>query len=192
VDVKGKRILIVGCGPVFEAPPAGLREALAELDVVLEWMDTGAACRTFNVLLSEDRPCAAALIAEYNGIAKKSHVGDKLAEMITVAELIFAAGVASAVTGTKSASGTYVPNVLYCNVGRYHAGVNIYHEYETLADIAGGLAATLPREEDFINPETAAMLNKYIMRKADIPAEKVHRAYRLIENLICSAPGAAS
>jgi aromatic ring hydroxylase len=133
-----------------------------------------------------------ALVAEYNGIAKVSHVGDKLAEMITVAELIFAAGVASAVTGTKRASGTYAPNVLYCNVGRYHAGVNIYHEYEILADIAGGLAATLPREEDFVNPETAEMLNKYIMRNADIPAEKVHRAYRLIENLISSAPGAAA
>lgn len=135
---------------------------------------------------------ATALIAEYNGISKVSHVGDKIAEMITVAELVFAAGVAAGVTGTKRASGTYVPNVLYCNVGRYHAGVNIYHEYETLADIAGGLAATLPREEDFLNPETADFMNKYIMRKADIPAEKVHRAYRLIENLISSAPGAAA
>jgi uncharacterized protein len=31
--------------------------------VALEWMDTGAACRTFNVLLAEDRAAAAALIA---------------------------------------------------------------------------------------------------------------------------------
>jgi len=30
------------------------------------------------------------------------------------------------------------------------------------------------------------------MRKADVPPEKVHRCYRLIENLIASAPGAAS
>lgn len=30
------------------------------------------------------------------------------------------------------------------------------------------------------------------MRKSDIPAEKINRAYRLIENLIASAPGAAS
>ena len=56
-------ILVVGCGPAFRPPPAVLREGLREWGVVLEWMDTGAACRTFNVLLSEDRACAAALIA---------------------------------------------------------------------------------------------------------------------------------
>ena len=56
-------ILLVGCGPRFVAEPAGLRAALREAGAVLEWMDTGAACRTFNVLLSEDRACAAALIA---------------------------------------------------------------------------------------------------------------------------------
>lgn len=31
--------------------------------VALEWMDTGAACRTFNVLLGEERRVVAALIA---------------------------------------------------------------------------------------------------------------------------------
>ncbi|KKM10092.1 aromatic ring hydroxylase [Clostridiales bacterium PH28_bin88] len=133
-----------------------------------------------------------ALVAEYNGIEKASHVRDKLAEMITVAELVYAAGIAASVNGKNSASGTCVPDVVYTNVARYHAGVNIYHEFETLADIAGGLAATLPREEDFLNPETKGLLEKYIMRKADVPAEKVHRCYRLIENLIASAPGAAS
>ena len=56
-------ILLVGCGPEFQAPPADLRAGLRDLGVSLEWMDTGAACRTFNVLLDEDRPAAAALIA---------------------------------------------------------------------------------------------------------------------------------
>jgi 4-hydroxyphenylacetate 3-monooxygenase/4-hydroxybutyryl-CoA dehydratase/vinylacetyl-CoA-Delta-isomerase len=135
---------------------------------------------------------ATALVAEYNGIEKASHVRDKLAEMITVAELVYAAGIAASVCGRKTASGTCVPDVVYTNVARYHAGVNIYHEFEVLADIAGGLAATLPQEEDFINPETKGFLDKYIMRKADVPPDKVHRCYRLIENLIASAPGAAS
>ena len=56
-------ILIVGCGPRFVPPPPGLRRALSEAGIVLEWMDTGAACRTFNVLLTEDRQVAAALVA---------------------------------------------------------------------------------------------------------------------------------
>ena len=56
-------ILIIGCGAAFEPPPKGLREGLKEEGVALEWMDTGAACRTFNVLLAEDRAAAVALIA---------------------------------------------------------------------------------------------------------------------------------
>ncbi len=56
-------ILLVGCGPEFRPPPGDLRAGLRELGVSLEWMDTGAACRTFNVLLDEDRPVAAALVA---------------------------------------------------------------------------------------------------------------------------------
>lgn len=56
-------ILIVGCGPVFAPEPAGLRTALKGKGLSLEWMDTGAACRTYNVLVGEDRRVAAALIA---------------------------------------------------------------------------------------------------------------------------------
>ncbi len=56
-------ILVVGCGQAFAPPPKGLRENLREVGIGLEWMDTGAACRTFNVLLIEDRQVAAALIA---------------------------------------------------------------------------------------------------------------------------------
>jgi uncharacterized protein len=36
---------------------------MREAGIGVEWMDTGAACRTFNVLLLEDREVAAALIA---------------------------------------------------------------------------------------------------------------------------------
>jgi|TARA_Y100000294_G_scaffold146904_1_gene142609 uncharacterized protein len=56
-------ILIIGCGAAFEPPPKGLRGGLKGEGVALEWMNTGAACRTFNVLLAEDRAAAAALIA---------------------------------------------------------------------------------------------------------------------------------
>lgn len=56
-------ILVVGCGARFVAPPKGLRASLKAHGIVLEWMDTGAACRTFNVLLTEDRGAAGAFIA---------------------------------------------------------------------------------------------------------------------------------
>jgi uncharacterized protein len=60
-DVPG--ILIIGCGEKFLPPPIELSIELREHGVVVEWMDTGAACRTFNVLLGEERHVAAALLA---------------------------------------------------------------------------------------------------------------------------------
>lgn len=55
--------LIFGSGSEFVLPPRDVREAFAEAGVGLEPMDTGAAARTFNVLLAEGRDVAAALIA---------------------------------------------------------------------------------------------------------------------------------
>ena len=59
----GVEVLLIGAGgqPFFLDP--GLRAALREAGIVADAMDTGAACRTFNVLLGEDRRVAAALIA---------------------------------------------------------------------------------------------------------------------------------
>ena len=56
-------LLLLGCGPKMLPPPAGLRADLKALGIALETLDTGAACRTFNVLLLEDRRVGAALIA---------------------------------------------------------------------------------------------------------------------------------
>jgi uncharacterized protein len=56
-------LLILGLGPRFLMVPAELRQALKGHGIAVEAMDTGAACRTYNVLLAEDRRVAAALIA---------------------------------------------------------------------------------------------------------------------------------
>lgn len=69
--------------------------------------------------------------------------------------------------------------------------MHIYEEYEKLCEIAGGLCATLPMEEDFYNEDIKDYLNKYIMRRADIPSENHHRIYRLIMDYIVSAQGAS-
>jgi uncharacterized protein len=55
--------LVVGTGACQLLPSPGVRRAFAEAGVALEFMDTGAACRTYNVLLAEGRPAGAALIA---------------------------------------------------------------------------------------------------------------------------------
>ncbi|MDH5412173.1 MAG: Mth938-like domain-containing protein [Alphaproteobacteria bacterium] len=56
-------VLLLGCGPTMQLPSRDLRGALRAQGIVLEPMDTGAACRTYNVLLTEGRRAAAALIA---------------------------------------------------------------------------------------------------------------------------------
>ncbi len=56
-------IMLIGCGARAELLPVPLRARFKELKIVVEAMDTGAACRTYNVLVAEDRLVAAALIA---------------------------------------------------------------------------------------------------------------------------------
>lgn len=55
-------ILLLGCGPRNQLVPRTLRDDLRARGVVVDGMDTGAACRTYNVLLAEGRRVAAALL----------------------------------------------------------------------------------------------------------------------------------
>jgi uncharacterized protein len=62
-EVAVQTVLLLGTGlkQIFPAPAT--RHRFAEAGVGLEAMDTGAACRTYNVLLAEKRAVAAALLA---------------------------------------------------------------------------------------------------------------------------------
>ncbi|MDO9564458.1 MAG: Mth938-like domain-containing protein, partial [Bradyrhizobium sp.] len=55
--------LIIGTGTEVWLPPSGLREALRDVKVVLDPMQTGPAIRTYNIMIGERRRVAAALIA---------------------------------------------------------------------------------------------------------------------------------
>jgi uncharacterized protein len=57
-------ILLVGCGLAMRPVDRALAESLRQSHgISVDFMDTGAACRTFNVLMMEGRQVAAALIA---------------------------------------------------------------------------------------------------------------------------------
>ena len=62
IEHGGVEILLLGLGRSTSAVPAALRTALRTAGIALEAMDTGAACRTYDVLVAEDRRVAAALI----------------------------------------------------------------------------------------------------------------------------------
>ncbi|MDF2233085.1 MTH938/NDUFAF3 family protein [Albimonas sp. CAU 1670] len=56
-------VVLIGMGPDIAPLPRAAREAFEAAALGYETMSTAAACRTFNVLLAEDRRVAAALIA---------------------------------------------------------------------------------------------------------------------------------
>ncbi|MBR9766021.1 MAG: hypothetical protein GYB53_21520 [Rhodobacteraceae bacterium] len=55
-------VILLGTGPEMRPVPATLRAALDEAGIGIEPMATPTACRSFNVLLSEGRRIAAALL----------------------------------------------------------------------------------------------------------------------------------
>ena len=55
-------LLLLGQGSQMQLVPPALRQGLRAAVVVVEPMDTGAGCRTYNVLMAEGRRIAAALI----------------------------------------------------------------------------------------------------------------------------------
>ena len=55
-------ILLVGCGKRLVPLAPALKSALRERGIGADPMDTGAACRTYNVLASEGRSVVAALL----------------------------------------------------------------------------------------------------------------------------------
>ena len=136
--------------------------------------------------MSEVIGSAAALVAEYNGIENTSHVRDKLSHIIGTAELVFAAGESSAKHSEKAPSGTQVPDEILTNAGRRLAGEMIYEEYKILADLSGGLIATLPFEDSFFNEEVGALAMKYLKRNPRVKPENIYRCFKGIENLAVS------
>lgn len=56
-------LLLIGTGRRLVSATTGVRLACSEHGIRIEAMDTGAAVRTYNVLLAEQRSVAAALIA---------------------------------------------------------------------------------------------------------------------------------
>jgi uncharacterized protein len=56
-------LLLIGTGKTIVPLEPPVRQLLRSRNIAVEVMDTGAACRTYNVLMSEERRVAAALIA---------------------------------------------------------------------------------------------------------------------------------
>jgi 4-hydroxybutyryl-CoA dehydratase/vinylacetyl-CoA-Delta-isomerase len=126
---------------------------------------------------------AAATMAEYNGVEKASHIRDKLVEMTHLNETIYATGMASSYLSHETASGAYLCDELLANVCKQNVTRITYEMARLAQDLAGGLLVTLPSEADYKQPQTGALLEKYLKGRTDVPTENRMRMLRLIENL---------
>ncbi|MCP4762190.1 MAG: aromatic ring hydroxylase, partial [archaeon] len=137
---------------------------------------------------ASDVLCGAALLAaEANNIQRVGHVKEKLSEYASAAELAYAAGVAAAVYGEKTSSGVFFPNKIYANVGRKLTGELIYHEYNILTEIAGGIAVTMPFDGDFKTGDNKEKLMEFIKRNSKLTPEVSLKIWQFIENIGASS-----
>jgi 4-hydroxybutyryl-CoA dehydratase/vinylacetyl-CoA-Delta-isomerase len=126
---------------------------------------------------------AAALVAEYNGADKASHIKDKLVEMIHLNETMWACGLACSAAGKPTAAGNYIIDLLLANVCKQNVTRFPYEIARLLQDIAGGLFVTMPSAKDYFNEETRDYLEKYLKTRDDVDVLDRMRLMRLIENL---------
>lgn len=63
LEASDVELLIIGMGESMAFLDKDIRHAFAKIDIAIEVMDTGAAARTYNILLQEGRKVTAALIA---------------------------------------------------------------------------------------------------------------------------------
>ena len=126
---------------------------------------------------------AAALAAEYNGVAGASHIKDKLAEMTHLNETLYSCGLACSFEGTKTKAGNYQVDLLLANVCKQNVTRFPYEITRLAEDIAGGLIVTLPSEKDFKSKNIGPYLKKYFKGVSLIPTENRIRILRFIENI---------
>jgi 4-hydroxybutyryl-CoA dehydratase/vinylacetyl-CoA-Delta-isomerase len=126
---------------------------------------------------------AAATVTDYNGVESASHIRDKLVEMTHLNETIYSTGIASSYQAVKMKSGVYQNDNMIANVCKHHV-TRIPYEIGRLAqDLAGGMVATAPSQQDLDSPEIGHLIRKYLKGRKEIATEDRLRIVRLIENM---------
>ncbi|MBW2622313.1 MAG: 4-hydroxybutyryl-CoA dehydratase, partial [Deltaproteobacteria bacterium] len=126
---------------------------------------------------------ATALVAEYQGTDRASHIRDKLAEMMHLAETIYSCSIACSAMGSQTPAKSYYPDPLLANCTKQNVTRHIYEIARLAHDIAGGIVATMPFEADLHSEATGAYVEKLLAGVAGIPTENRIRILRLIENM---------
>ncbi len=131
----------------------------------------------------------AQLIAEANGLEREAHIKEKISEMIIHATVIRACLEAALSNSKAGVFGAVFPDELYTNAGKYTGAANYNLMVRHLHDIAGGSVLTAPYSADLENPETGALVRKYMATRQDIDGEYRLRLFHAIRDLTADAYG---
>lgn len=120
---------------------------------------------------------------EQIGVSKASHVRDKLIEMLHLNETIYACAVACSAEGSATESGSYFVDPLLANVCKQNVTRFIYEISRLSHDLAGGILATMPSEQDLQHPEVGPLVEKYLTGVKGVIVKDRYRILRLLENM---------
>jgi 4-hydroxybutyryl-CoA dehydratase/vinylacetyl-CoA-Delta-isomerase len=132
---------------------------------------------------------AAALIADYNGVAKASHIRSKINDMIIASEIGWGCVIGAIANSIEHPSGMPIPNISMSNAGLYHTRLRFVEFLGMLMEIAGGVVTTMPVEADFRNEETRPLIEKYFKGRSDVSTEDRLKLLYFIQELTASRFG---
>ena len=141
-----------------------------------------ACCRM--VPLLENFTGIAALMAEYNGLERYTHIRDKLSYLAQITEAFKVMNLSACLFPDKEeGSDLVVPNRMYINIAKYMYADNFHEMCKLAQDISGGIIADPIAYRDWMNPETHDYIEKYAAGKAGIPTEHRLKAIRYMMDM---------
>ncbi len=128
---------------------------------------------------------ASHLMADYNGVLRAGHVRDKLARLISYAQ-ICRGMTREAARECRMVEGVAVPNAEIINVAKLHFASGYHQAIAWVQDIAGGLLVTGPSAEDMEDPQLARLIEKYLSASPAVSASDRLKLMNLLADLTAS------
>lgn len=126
-------------------------------------------------------------IADAHGVAKASHIVDKLTDMIAMAETCWSCSLSCSYEGHQTPSGSYSINPMLANVTKLNITKLAYEWMRVAHDIAGGKIITLPSEKDLDMPELGDIIRECFSGRDGVDVDDIFKMLRLIENMSVGA-----
>jgi len=156
----------------------------ASLNLVHRFSDfqrfASSACRCGYIDLSIGAGLA---MADYNGVADKAHILDKLINMSVDAETLYGLVAGSAALAKGTDSGVMLPETLSINAAKIYMNGAILRAGQSLADIGGGILLTRPSSRDLRIPKVGELLAKYHKGREGVDVNDRLKMARLCEAL---------